>query len=73
MDIDLQAERVEGRAALNSPPSLGWVKREYIAGAEYIVESIIPHLRAINSMQTMFCFIHWSMESSIHGTDNDIL
>jgi len=27
------------------------VKCEYIAGAEYIVESIIPHLLAINAMQ----------------------
>lgn len=50
------------------------MKYEYIAGAEYIVESIISHLRAINAILKMFFyFIHWFMEISIYGIDNDIL
>lgn len=48
------------------------MKYEYIAGAEDIVESIIPHLRAINAMQKMFYFIHCSTALSIYGIDNDI-
>lgn len=72
MDIDLQAERVEGESSIKSSAAAGWVKYEYIVGAEYIVESIIPHLRAINAMQKMFYFIHWSMDVTIYGSHNDI-
>lgn len=61
-----------GESSIKLSTTAGWVKYEYIAGAEHIFESIIPHLRAINAMQQMFCFIHWSMEISIYGTDNGI-
>lgn len=42
--MDIDSQRVGGgAAALNRPPKLGERKCEYVAGAEYIVESIIPH------------------------------
>lgn len=72
MDIDLQAEWVEGESSIKSSAAAAWVKYECIVGAEYIVESIIPHLRAVNATHKMFYFIHWSMDVTIYGIHNDI-
>lgn len=72
MDIDLQARASWGESSIKLSTTAGWVKYEYIAGAEYIIESLIPHLRVIDVMQKMFYFIHWSVDISIYGIDNDI-
>lgn len=62
-----------GESSIKLSTTTGWVKYEYITEAEYIVKSIIPHLLAINALQKIFFyFIHWPMEISIYGIDNDI-
>lgn len=72
MDIGFAGHVSWSGSSVKLSTAAGWVKYEYITGAEYIAGSIISHLLAIKAMQKIFFhFIHWSIEIPIYGIRND--
>lgn len=72
MDMGFAGHVSWSRSRAEMFTAAGWVKYEYITGAEYIARSIISHLLAIKAMQKIFChLIHWSIEISVYGIRND--